>query len=133
VAVVATTAKRVIDSSKFKGVLEITLALGNFMNSGHQLGDAAGFSIEGVLMLSGIKAGNKKISLMHYLAALVATKEPQVILGLPFTGACCDGTCTLDACSPGPNPLLSCACHESSCLPLTVNVCASFQLLGPRP
>ena len=31
-------------------------------------------------MLSGIRAGNKKISLMHYLAALVATKEPQVWL-----------------------------------------------------
>jgi hypothetical protein len=96
VAVVATTAKRVIDSSKFKGVLEITLALGNFMNSGHQLGDAAGFSIEGVLMLSGIKAGNKKISLMHYLAALVATKEPQVILERPSMSASCDCTCILD-------------------------------------
>jgi hypothetical protein len=32
------TAKKVIESTKFKGVLEITLALGNFMNSGHQLG-----------------------------------------------------------------------------------------------
>lgn len=35
---VAGCAKRVIESTKFKGVLEITLALGNFMNSGHQLG-----------------------------------------------------------------------------------------------
>jgi hypothetical protein len=42
-------------------------------------GDAAGFSIESVLMLSGIRAGNKKISLMHYLAALVATKEPHLL------------------------------------------------------
>lgn len=30
-------------------------------------------------MLSGIKAGNKKISLMHYLTALVASKEPQLL------------------------------------------------------
>ena len=40
VTVMASTAKKVMDSTKFKGVLEITLALGNFMNSGHSLGNA---------------------------------------------------------------------------------------------
>jgi hypothetical protein len=80
VTVVATCAKKVTESSKFKGILEITLALGNFVNSGHHLGGAQGFTIEGVLMLSGIKSGgNKKISLMHYLAALVASKEPHLL------------------------------------------------------
>jgi hypothetical protein len=49
---VAGITKKVIDNQKFKGVLEITLALGNFMNSGHHLGNAGGFSIESVLMLS---------------------------------------------------------------------------------
>ncbi|EKX39718.1 hypothetical protein GUITHDRAFT_89015 [Guillardia theta CCMP2712] len=80
VTLVASAAKRVIESVKFKGILEITLALGNFMNSGHQLGNAQGFSIESVLMLSGIRSGsNKKITLMHYLAALTASKEPSLL------------------------------------------------------
>ena len=30
-------AQRVTESAKFKGILEITLALGNFVNSGHQV------------------------------------------------------------------------------------------------
>jgi len=76
---VATTAKKVVESTKFKGVLEITLALGNFMNNGHHLGNAQGFSIESILMLSGIRAENRKISLMHYLAALVSAKEPHLL------------------------------------------------------
>ena len=80
VTVVASCAKRVTESAKFKGVLEITLALGNFVNSGHHLGNAQGFSIEGLLMLSGIKSGGEtKISLMQSLAALVASKEPNLL------------------------------------------------------
>ena len=81
VTAAAACARRVAESTKFKGVLEITLALGNFMNAGHQLGNAGGVSIEGVLMLSGVRAGggHQRITLMHYLAALVSTKEPHLL------------------------------------------------------
>ncbi len=81
VTAVAACARRVVESTKFKGVLEITLALGNFMNAGHQLGNAGGVSIESVLMLSGVRAGagHQKITLMHYLAALVSSKEPHLL------------------------------------------------------
>jgi hypothetical protein len=81
VTTVAACARRVVESTKFKGVLEITLALGNFMNAGHQLGNAGGVSIESVLMLSSVRAGggHRNITLMHYLAALVSSKEPHLL------------------------------------------------------
>ena len=81
VTAAAACARRVVESAKFKGVLELTLALGNFMNAGHQLGSARGVSIEGVLMLSGVRAGggHARITLMHYLAALVSAKEPHLL------------------------------------------------------
>jgi dishevelled associated activator of morphogenesis len=68
--------KEVARSKKLKKLLEIILALGNYMNRG-QRGNAVGFRISSLNRLSDTKSSTKNTTLLHYL---VDTLELKVFL-----------------------------------------------------
>ncbi|KAI9209295.1 formin family protein [Polychytrium aggregatum] len=65
------------DSAKFKELLRIILALGNYLNAG-QRGGAYGFKLGSILKLGDTKStiSNRKHTLLHYLTELVEKKFP---------------------------------------------------------
>ncbi|KAJ3112593.1 hypothetical protein HK098_008011, partial [Nowakowskiella sp. JEL0407] len=67
-------------SPKFKELLKIILALGNYMNSGAR-GGAYGFKLGTLLKLVDTKSGlqGRKHTLMHYLSELLERKFPDVV------------------------------------------------------
>lgn len=73
------------DSKLLAQVLEIVLAIGNFLNQGTFAGGAFGFKVNVLLQLKDTKSPVKpEYSLMHYLAYFIEKKRPK-ILSLPET------------------------------------------------
>ncbi|XP_035825837.1 disheveled-associated activator of morphogenesis 1 [Aplysia californica] len=71
--------KEVFRSRKLKKLLELVLALGNFMNKG-QRGSALGFKISSLGKMVDTKAStNKNMTLMHYLVDIADKKFPDVM------------------------------------------------------
>lgn len=68
-------------SSKFMRVLEVVLALGNYLNGGTPRGGLYGFKLEGLLKLSTVKSLDNKQSLMNYVIAWAERHDPE-LLGL---------------------------------------------------
>lgn len=68
-------------SKKFKGVLEIILALGNHLNSNKSSSAAYGFRLKGTFdRLSEIRSNDKKLSLLEYMVAeVIADCFPQLL------------------------------------------------------
>ncbi|KAJ3020034.1 UNVERIFIED_CONTAM: hypothetical protein HDU68_010388 [Siphonaria sp. JEL0065] len=68
------------DSGKFKELLTVILALGNYMNSG-QRGGAYGFKLNTLLKLVDTKSSvqARKHTLLHYLTEIMPKKFPQVV------------------------------------------------------
>lgn len=64
--------KEVARSKKLKKLLEIILALGNYMNRG-QRGNAIGFRITSLSRLADTKS-SKNTTLLHYLVDLLESK-----------------------------------------------------------
>ncbi|KAJ3207200.1 hypothetical protein HDU67_007609 [Dinochytrium kinnereticum] len=66
-------------SKKFKELLKIVLALGNYMNSG-QRGGAYGFKLNSILKMADTKSTitNRKHTLLHFLTELLPKKFPEV-------------------------------------------------------
>lgn len=52
----------------------LTHAVGNFINEGHMLGNAVGFTFESTNLLGGLKMSNKKGTLVHYLIFVLKEK-----------------------------------------------------------
>ncbi|KAL7752166.1 hypothetical protein RI367_002210 [Sorochytrium milnesiophthora] len=72
-------ASQEVKSSKgLRTLLQIILALGNYMNQG-QRGGAYGFKLEGILKLGDVKSSvsGRKHTLLHYLCELVDKKFPE--------------------------------------------------------
>ncbi|OUM67026.1 hypothetical protein PIROE2DRAFT_40357, partial [Piromyces sp. E2] len=69
-----------IKSKNFKDILQIILALGNYMNSGNR-GGAYGFQINSIVKLVDTKTvyNGRRISLMNYLANLIQNTYPDVL------------------------------------------------------
>ncbi len=61
-------------SKKFKGVMEIVLALGNYINGGTYRGGAYGFKLDILTKLQDTKSSDNKTTLLHYLATLIINK-----------------------------------------------------------
>ncbi|KAK6997787.1 disheveled-associated activator of morphogenesis 1 [Biomphalaria glabrata] len=71
--------KEVFRSRRFKKLLELVLALGNFMNKG-QRGNALGFKISSLGKMMDTKAStNKNMTLLHYIVELIEKKFPDLI------------------------------------------------------
>ncbi|KAJ3232490.1 Disheveled-associated activator of morphogenesis 1 [Chytriomyces hyalinus] len=75
-----TATEDVKESKKFKELLTIILALGNYMNSG-QRGGAYGFKLNTILKLADTKSSisSRKHTLLHYLTEILPKKFPDVI------------------------------------------------------
>lgn len=68
-------------SRKFKGILEIILTLGNYMNSNKSSSAAYGFRLKGTFdQLSDTRSNDKELSLLEYMVSeIIATSFPQLL------------------------------------------------------
>lgn len=66
------------NSKKVKQLLEVVLAFGNYMNSAKR-GPAYGFKIESLDALVDAKSTDKRMTLLHYVAATVLDRFPGVV------------------------------------------------------
>ncbi|XP_067116311.1 formin-like protein 2 isoform X2 [Osmerus mordax] len=66
-------------SQKLKKILEIILALGNYMNSSKR-GAVYGFKLQSLDLLLETKTTDRKLTLLHYIANVVREKYPTVAL-----------------------------------------------------
>ncbi|XP_063816059.1 formin-like protein 1 [Pseudophryne corroboree] len=64
-------------SEKLKGILELILAFGNYMNSSKR-GAAYGFRLQSLDVLMETKSTDRKQTLLHYLVRVVKEKYPQL-------------------------------------------------------
>ncbi|XP_040294582.1 formin-like protein 1 [Bufo bufo] len=64
-------------SEKLKGILELILAFGNFMNSSKR-GAAYGFRLQSLDTLLDTKSTDRKQTLLHYLVRIINEKYPQL-------------------------------------------------------
>ncbi|XP_067643809.1 formin-like protein isoform X3 [Eurosta solidaginis] len=65
-------------SMKFKAVLEIVLAFGNYLNSSKR-GPAYGFKLQSLDTLIDTKSTDKRTSLLHYIVATIRQKFPDLL------------------------------------------------------
>jgi len=61
-------------SSKFKGILELILAIGNYINGNTNRGLAYGFRLDALLKLIELKGNDPKKTLLHYLVEQIDKK-----------------------------------------------------------
>jgi hypothetical protein len=66
-------------SKKFRGVLEVVLAVGNYINGGTHRGAAYGFKLDALTKLQDTKSTDNKTNLLQYLATLIAQKHPDLL------------------------------------------------------
>ncbi|ELR17045.1 formin domain containing protein [Acanthamoeba castellanii str. Neff] len=66
-------------SAKFKKVLEVVLALGNYLNGGSFRGSAYGFKLDVLNKLRDTKSADGETTLLHYLVKLVNSKYPEAV------------------------------------------------------
>lgn len=65
-------------SKKFRAVLEVILAFGNYLNSSKR-GPAYGFKLQSLDTLLDTKSNDKRMSLMHYIVATIRQKFPELM------------------------------------------------------
>jgi hypothetical protein len=65
-------------SQKFARLLEVVLALGNYINGGSFRGSAYGFSFDCLLKLGDTKTVDNHKTLMHYLSQLMQSKFTEI-------------------------------------------------------
>lgn len=75
-AIIAASAS-VKSSQKLKKMLEIILALGNYMNSSKR-GAVYGFKLQSLDLLLDTKSTDRKLTLLHYIALVVKEKYPEI-------------------------------------------------------
>lgn len=66
------------NSKKLKSVLEIILAFGNYLNSSRR-GPAYGFKLQSLDTLLDTKSSDKRMCLLHYIAATIRQKFPELL------------------------------------------------------
>lgn len=71
--------KEVLSSSKLQSLLEIILAIGNYMNADNFRGGAYGFSLDTLTRLSETKTADNKHNVLNYLDRVLSSKFPDLI------------------------------------------------------
>ncbi|KAL7605975.1 hypothetical protein Lser_V15G18424 [Lactuca serriola] len=66
-------------SVKLKEIMKRIMYLGNTLNQETARGDAVGFKLDSFLKLSDTISSNNKITLMHYICKVLASKSPSLI------------------------------------------------------
>ncbi|CAH1451241.1 unnamed protein product [Lactuca virosa] len=64
---------------KLKEIMKRNMYLGNTLNQETAKGDAVGFKLDSLLKLSDTISSNNKITLMHYICKVLASKAPSLI------------------------------------------------------
>ncbi|KAI3862716.1 hypothetical protein MKX03_002008 [Papaver bracteatum] len=67
------------NSEKLKDIMRKILWLGNTLNQGTARGSAIGFRLDSLLKLTDTRASNSKMTLMHFLCKVLATKSPGLL------------------------------------------------------
>ncbi|XP_060677162.1 formin-like protein 3 [Hemiscyllium ocellatum] len=75
-AIIAASAS-IKTSQKLKRMLEIILALGNYMNSSKR-GAVYGFKLQSLDLLLDTKSTDRKLTLLHYIAIVIKQKYPSI-------------------------------------------------------
>ncbi|XP_069966996.1 formin-like protein isoform X3 [Bactrocera oleae] len=75
---ITTASNSLKKSMKFKAVLEIVLAFGNYLNSSKR-GPAYGFKLQSLDTLIDTKSTDKRSSLLHYIVATIRQKFPDLL------------------------------------------------------
>eukprot|EP00753_Platysulcus_tardus_P012635 PLAT3502.1.p1 GENE.PLAT3502.1~~PLAT3502.1.p1 ORF type:complete len:600 (-),score=318.21 PLAT3502.1:267-1994(-) len=73
---------QVRDSPKFRRLLEVVLAVGNYLNGTTSRGAAYGFKLDALKKLGMVKSVDNKQTLMHYVARLAKNRYADEVLGL---------------------------------------------------
>lgn len=71
--------EEVRNSLKLKEIMKKILYLGNTLNQGTARGSAVGFKLDSLLKLIDTRATNNKMTLMHYLCKVLASKSPALL------------------------------------------------------
>ncbi|GJZ84345.1 formin-like protein 20 [Tanacetum coccineum] len=66
-------------SDKLKGIMKRILYLGNTLNQGTARGSAVGFKLDSLLKLTDTRSSISKMTLMHYLCKVLASKAPDLL------------------------------------------------------
>lgn len=66
-------------SDRLQSFLAVALMTGNFLNAGTNKGAARGVRIESLLKFNDTRSLDRDVSLLHYIAQLVAEKAPEVL------------------------------------------------------
>lgn len=67
------------NSDRFKELLKIVLALGNFLNGRGARGNAIGFKIESLKTLTDTKTADNKSTLLHWIVQHMTEKHPNLL------------------------------------------------------
>ncbi|OVA13407.1 Tensin phosphatase [Macleaya cordata] len=71
--------EEVRNSIKLKEIMKKILYLGNTLNQGTARGSAIGFRLDSLLKLTDTRASNNKMTLMHFLCKVLASKSPGLL------------------------------------------------------
>ncbi|XP_075479727.1 uncharacterized protein LOC142520574 [Primulina tabacum] len=77
--IVNSSCEEVRQSLKLKEIMKKILYLGNTLNQGTARGAAVGFKLDSLLKLTDTRASNSKMTLMHYLCKVLASKSPSLL------------------------------------------------------
>jgi hypothetical protein len=73
------TCLQIRNSVKLKEIMKKILLLGNTINQGTARGSAIGFRLDSLLKLTDTRATNNKMTLMHYLCRVLASRSPHLL------------------------------------------------------
>ncbi|XP_077223911.1 actin binding protein isoform X2 [Tasmannia lanceolata] len=77
--IINSASEEIRNSIKLKEIMKKILFLGNTLNQGTARGSAIGFKLDSLLKLADTRASNSKMTLMHYLCKVLASKSPQLL------------------------------------------------------
>ncbi|KAJ4883246.1 Formin-like protein [Raphanus sativus] len=77
--VVKSACKEIRSSQKLREIMKRILYLGNTLNKGTIRGSAVGFKLDSLLILSDTRAADRKMTLMHYLCKVLASKASYLL------------------------------------------------------
>lgn len=76
----ATTAcEQVVTCQKFHKILHFILSIGNFMNAGSYIGQAAAFELPVLANLNDVKSTDQRRTLLHSVVEILADKRPDLL------------------------------------------------------
>lgn len=78
ISAISNAANSVKSSKKFRSILEIVLAFGNYLNS-NKRGPAYGFKLQSLDTLLDTKSTDKRICLLHYIVQTIRQKFPDLL------------------------------------------------------